>query len=440
MKHTYLRLYLTPGTSFPALLFGLLLGGAGHAHHSAAAYSEDATTSVRGVVQSLQWRNPHVIIRLEVTDDNGKSSLWPLEAAGIQKLIADGWTKDLVGPGKHITAEIRPTKKGAPGGILRWVVLADGKVLSIDGAAPGAERVMSASAVPAPAANRAAPIPAAVVAPDDAAPLERRASRSLADYRARREEVARIEAMNRPEKLPVQANTAQQGALDPDNLAAHEGVALFDFSGIWSHRANRELAKARGGFPWDFLPVPELTPKAAAIHSDVMARREAGDATADPATLCYPHGLVRTMTRTGNMMLLQENTALYMVHRMNNDFRAVYWDGREHVDPAVRVDSYNGDSIAYWADDHLYVETVGFGQPFTYINSGVPIGPQGKIEERWRLVNDGNTLEIEFRMTDPEHWLGEWVDTKFWDRINGADISEANCILAQDADLAIGAQ
>ena len=146
------------------------------------------------------------------------------------------------------------------------------------------------------------------------------------------------------------------------------------------------------------------------------------------------------MTRVGNMMLLQQNTALYMIHRMNNDYRAIYWDGRDHVDPSVRVDTYNGDSIAYWEDDHLYVETVGFGSNFTYINSGVPIGPQGKIEERWRLINDGNTLEIEFRMTDPEHWVGEWIDTKFWDRIYGADIKEANCIVAEDAELAIGGQ
>ena len=41
-------------------------------------------------------------------------------------------------------------------------------------------------------------------------------------------------------------------------------------------------------------------------------------------------------------------------------------------------------------------------------------------------------------MTDPEHWVGEWVDTKLWDRIYGADIREADCILAEDGDLAIG--
>ncbi len=400
----------------------LLASAALEAHHSAAAYDNNATRTVSGVVDRLQWRNPHVIIRLEV-EEGGKTSYWALETAGIQKLIADGWNKDLLAPGTKITAEIRPTKRGDSAGILRWVTLADGRVLPIDEDSPTGTQLARDNQTEVVSAS-----------------LSKKAARTQADYLARRKEVEKIEASNRPSQLPKIEQGSRKGALDPDNLARHKDVALFDFTGIWQHRPNRELAKERGGFPWDFLPVPELTAKSKAIHADVMARRAAGDATADPATLCYPHGLVRSMTRVGNMMLLQENTALFMVHRMNNDFRAIYWDGRDHVDPAVRVDSYNGDSIAYWADDHLFVETVGFGQPFTYINAGIPIGKQGRIEERWRLINDGNTLEIEFRMTDPEHWVGEWVDTKFWDRIYGADIAEANCIMAEDAALAIGAK
>jgi hypothetical protein len=396
-----------------------------NAHHSAAAYDEGKTASVTGVVTRLQWRNPHVIIRLDVTDESGNSSTWPLETAGLQRLVRDGWNKELLAPGTRLTAEIHPTKRGQPGGVLRWVTLEDGRVLAIDADSPKGYQDNSVAGVSTTANENS---------------LQIRAKNSLSDYLARRAGVESQESSNRPVKLPKQTDGGQIGALDPGNLASHEGVPIYDFTGIWQHRSFRDLAKERGGFPWDFLPVPKLTPKSAAIHKEVMARRAAGDATADPATLCYPHGLVRTMTRAGNMMLLQQDTAVYMVHRMNNDFRTVFWDDREHVDSSVRVDTYNGDSIAYWEKDHLYVETIGFGSPFTYINSGIPIGPEGKIEERWRLVNNGNTLEIEFRMTDPEHWIGEWIDTKFWDRIHGTDIREGNCIVAEDAELAIGAE
>ena len=50
------------------------------AHHSAAAYDTNETATVSGVVQRLQWRNPHIIIRLEVEDEDGNQTIWPLEA------------------------------------------------------------------------------------------------------------------------------------------------------------------------------------------------------------------------------------------------------------------------------------------------------------------------------------------------------------------------
>lgn len=404
----------------------LLLPIAAQAHHSAAAYNTASTASVTGIVSELQWRNPHVILKVNVLNEDGSITEWPLETAGIQDLIADGWNRDILSPGTRVTAEIRPTQRGVPGGILRWVTLADGRVLPIDDASPAGVQIAGSASTGSDATQ------------DPQERLMALAEAGKEAYLERREEFAQWEEGNRPASLPLDAETGQMGALDPDNLAAHEGVALYDFSGVWAHRSNREKAAALGGFPWDFLPVPELTPKSQAILDDVMARRAAGDATADPATLCYPHGLMRSMTRVGNMMLLQQNTALFMVHRMNNDYRAIYWDGRDHVDASVRIQSYNGDSIATWVDDYMFVETVGFGSPLMYVNSGIPIGEQGRVEERWRLINDGNTIEIEFRMTDPEHWVGEWVDTKLWDRIHGADIFEGNCIVAEDGDLAIG--
>ncbi len=414
---------------FVVLAACVLIAGQVYAHHSAAGYNMSGTATVSGVVRDLVWRNPHVIVRLEVEDEDGNKTIWPLETAGLRQLIDGGWNKDVLAPGQRITAEIRPTIKGVPGGVLRWVTLEDGSVLGIDRASPTGVQVAYAEV-----ATVATEGPASGMA------LRERAALSRADHMARRVAVARLEAEIRPLSLPLRADTGQAGALDPENIAAHEGQALYDFSGVWSMRSSREQSARRGGKPWHFLPVPELTEKSKAIEADVLGRRATGDATADPATLCYPHGLPRNITRIGNMMLLQQPTAIFMVHRMNNYFRAIYMDGRDHEDPSIRIDSYSGDSIAFWEEDALYIETVGFGQKFHYINEGIPIGKQGKIVERWRLINGGNTLEIELRMTDPEHWVGEWVDTKHWDRIMEADIKEASCISAEDSDLAIGGE
>jgi hypothetical protein len=58
-------------------------------------------------------------------------------------------------------------------------------------------------------------------------------------------------------------------------------------------------------------------------------------------------------------------------------------------------------------------------------------GDRLKITERITMINDGNTLKMDFIMTDPEHWVGEWKHTKFRDRLLRADVREANC-LAED--------
>jgi hypothetical protein len=51
------------------------------------------------------------------------------------------------------------------------------------------------------------------------------------------------------------------------------------------------------------------------------------------------------------------------------------------------------------------------------------------------MVNSGNTLEIEYIMTDPQNWKGEWRNTKRWDRVLESDIGEVECTEARNANL-----
>jgi len=51
------------------------------------------------------------------------------------------------------------------------------------------------------------------------------------------------------------------------------------------------------------------------------------------------------------------------------------------------------------------------------------------------MTNGGNTLEIEYTMTDPQNWKGAWRNTKRWDRVTEADIGEVECTEARNANL-----
>lgn len=411
------------------------------AHHSAAAYDQSRSIEIAGKVRALQWRNPHVIVTLDVESDNGDIESWPLETAGIQNLVRDGWNRESLAAGTPITAIINPMKQDRPGGLILGMTLGDGTELA--GSAGAIQETYEAQAAITGEQPRVAgaPFEATEANPvfvnedDFNLSLSERAAKSRADFERRREEWNRLEAEIRPATLPVQDGD-RPSAFHPDNLEQFANAPVHDFTGVWLHRSSREQSEQRGGKAWHFLPTPPLTGRARESQADVLERRAAGDPTADPAALCYPHGLPRGMARAGNMMIVQVSTAIFTVHRLNNDYRSIFLDGRDHVDPSLRTQSYNGDSIGVWEEDALYIESIGFGSAQHFINPGVPIGPKGRIEERWYLINDNNTLVVEFRMTDPDHWEGEWIDFKLWDRNLTADIREGNCILAEDGVLA----
>lgn len=51
------------------------------------------------------------------------------------------------------------------------------------------------------------------------------------------------------------------------------------------------------------------------------------------------------------------------------------------------------------------------------------------------MIKGGNALEIEYIMTDPRNWKGEWRNTKRWGRVTEADIGEVECTEARNANL-----
>ena len=55
--------------------------------------------------------------------------------------------------------------------------------------------------------------------------------------------------------------------------------------------------------------------------------------------------------------------------------------------------------------------------------------------ERIKLLGGGKTMQIEYIMTDPDMWEGEWRSTKQWLREDQTDINEAECILQYNEHL-----
>jgi len=111
------------------LLAGLSTGaGPLFAHHGrGATFDMKKQVTLKGTVSEVSWRNPHVVIYLDVKDPGGNLVNWAFENSSVSTLARQGYSRNTLRVGEEITAIVNPSAQGAPRGIIVKVVLADGR-------------------------------------------------------------------------------------------------------------------------------------------------------------------------------------------------------------------------------------------------------------------------------------------------------------------------
>jgi hypothetical protein len=106
------------------------------AHHGrGATYDGDKETILKGTVTELAWRNPHVLIYMDVKDASGKVVNWAFETSNVSSMSREGWSRNTLRPGQEISVTFNPSRAGAPIGVVRKVTFADGKEITTRGSA-----------------------------------------------------------------------------------------------------------------------------------------------------------------------------------------------------------------------------------------------------------------------------------------------------------------
>ncbi|MDG2089948.1 MAG: DUF6152 family protein [Gammaproteobacteria bacterium] len=99
------------------------------AHHSTAMFDTDNPIAVTGVVAVVNLKNPHSLIYIIATDEEGNEVQWVLEAEPLITLTQKGWTTSTLQAGETVTAYGGPARNGSPAMILRAIELSDGRVM-----------------------------------------------------------------------------------------------------------------------------------------------------------------------------------------------------------------------------------------------------------------------------------------------------------------------
>ncbi len=80
------------------------------AHHGRSNFLFDAFTTLEGRVTDYKWRNPHVYIELQTTNESDETETWLIEGGTPSTLTRLGWKKDSIKIGDNVTAVGNPDR------------------------------------------------------------------------------------------------------------------------------------------------------------------------------------------------------------------------------------------------------------------------------------------------------------------------------------------
>ncbi len=224
----------------------------------------------------------------------------------------------------------------------------------------------------------------------------------------------KISSIERADGTPV--------AVEPD--ATEMSTARTDsLAGRWTSRRP-------GGAPLP-RPQPENDPDAPALCNtgfDCFFRTnlvltEAGKAAAEafdplstenPEATCVGRPTPSALVSAGGYLLefdlSDEDEMILIRSEWFNEERTIWMDGRPHPDPSETLAT--GHSIGHWEGDTLVIDTRNFDFHRSPYQIGVPSGSHKHVVERYRLNDDGRSMQAEFTLQDPEYIAQPFTNRK----------------------------
>jgi hypothetical protein len=115
----------------------LLASAPSGAHHTGSTLLSETTVTMKGVVKSWLWSNPHCLLTIEVTGADGQVVQWVMEAQAPNSIYPAGYRNNTFKPGDEVTVTANPVTNGRPYGRIASVVLANGSKLGGEGGGRG---------------------------------------------------------------------------------------------------------------------------------------------------------------------------------------------------------------------------------------------------------------------------------------------------------------
>ena len=100
--------------SFLIATFGVAaISASAWAHHSMSMFEDVKLVTIEGTVHSLNFRNPHIFVEVEVPTSDGKTEIWSIEGGGAAQSVNAGITAQALKVGSKVKIIAHPPKDPA---------------------------------------------------------------------------------------------------------------------------------------------------------------------------------------------------------------------------------------------------------------------------------------------------------------------------------------
>ncbi len=210
-----------------------------------------------------------------------------------------------------------------------------------------------------------------------------------------------------------------------------EAAAVPDFNGLW-HRESfqytppylEEGPDGTADVVIDGYDNPILKPWTVEILMQKAHSFNSGRIFPHPNTSCWPDSLNSAFT-ISNLQIVQTPSQITIVFRDDQQVRHIYMN-ESHTGPIQR--GWYGESVGYFEGDTLVVDTIGFHEkPQAMIDqNGTPVTEGLHITEWFRVLDDGNRLQVEVTVDDPKVFKKAWSTMHEFEAAEGV-VDEYRC-------------
>jgi hypothetical protein len=173
------------------------------------------------------------------------------------------------------------------------------------------------------------------------------------------------------------------------------------------------------------LSNPILQPWARERLRKVNERSLSGKVVAIPKERCWPVGVPAFLLLPATpVYFLQTPRQVSMIWMQDHQVRRVYMDVPHS---AAVTPSWFGESVGHYEGDTLVVDTIGISSKSYVDNYQTPHTDQLHVVERFHMIEDGKTLEVNVLVEDPGAFTTPWNAIQRYRRTNSSPLSEVVC-------------